>query len=181
MARKKESERRRERDSISNVDVFSISNLFFCNYYIARNKKFTHTFIGKTSNLVSTQLLADYVMRSVCKEAGKRQRDAYQSSAWNTSFCKGAADTIRNRCSELRRMQETVTPETAGTAIIIVSLYKTEYDANSAFVRDSLGIKTTITKSRERGAGVGYYAGKEFGNNINLSGQVGNKSTLYIS
>ena len=161
--------------------AMSISNLFFCNYYITRTRKFTHTFIGKTSNVVSAQLLSDYVMRSVRKEAGKRQRDEWLPSSWNTSFCKGAADTIRSRCLELRKIQETVTPENKSNALVIISLYKSESEANAMFLKESLGITTKQTVSRERSAGNGYYAGKEFGNNINLSTQVSNKQTLYIS
>jgi hypothetical protein len=158
----------------------SISKLFFCKYYFARGPKFTHTFVGKTSNVVTAQMMADYVIRSVRREAAKRQRSESLPNSWYTSFCKGASVTIMDRCNALRVDQETNT-ESNGTALVVTELYKTEEDLNSAFIKDMLNLKLKSAKSKEHRAGYGYNDGKDYGNNINLSGQIGNNSnTLRI-
>jgi hypothetical protein len=155
----------------------SIAQLFFCNYYFFRGYKYTHSFVGKTSNVTTAQMMVEYVIKSIVKQAGKQQRNEGRTHSWNTSFCKGASVVIMQKCAEMRKLKETEAP-TSGTSLVLADLYKAEFDLNSEFIKNALNLKIKTSKSKERTAGAGYNAGKEFGDTINLSGQGGNNSSV---
>jgi hypothetical protein len=152
--------------------AMSVANLFFCNYFYTKTRAgFRHSFVGKTSNAVTAKMMAEYVISSIRKEAGKRARAESLTSSWVTSFCKGGSDVVYQRCKELRAAQES-SDACTGTSLVLASLYKTETDANAEFIRIGLGLKLSSSKTSERRAGFGYNDGADFGKGINLALQV---------
>jgi len=162
----------------------SIAKLYFCNYFsqLGGGTKFKHVFVGKTSNATTAHLMADYVIKSVTKEAAKQTKAEGRSSTWKTSFVKGAANVIHHRCNEMIAAQSNeVHTRGNGTTVALSSIYKTEKEENEAFIKDELGYNLRSSKSRERPAGYdGFNAGAAFGKGVGLNTQVSNGSQLRI-
>lgn len=159
----------------------SIAQLFFCTYYFQRGagKLATHAFIGKQSNAVTAQEMAEYVVGSVFKEL--RKRFGSETSPEARSFAVGVETTIRNRCYELRKAaeQESAAAPTmsTGTALVLASLYASEKAANDAWTAEHVG-KLVVQKDRTKGVlGHAYAAGKAHGASISLNRQVGGSTS----
>ena len=153
----------------------SIAGLFFCNYYSQRGKNLTHKFVGKASNALTAQMMSEYIIKSIKSEAGKISRKEKMTSAWITSFYKGAASIISDRCTELREKQSTEMVSTTGTSIVLSSLYKSEQDANDTFLAEmGIGLRTRAS-TEHRATMSGFSAGKEFGKGLSLNNQVTSK------
>jgi len=153
-----------------------IGELFFCKYFFVamRDGKVKHYFVGRLSNVVTAKEISDYVIKSIMREANTKKKLAYDPHAFWLNFAKGAADAVYNRCKELRLAAERESSEVStGTSLVLASVYRTELEANSAYLRDVLNVTLKSRPSRERGAGDGYHSGKEFGNGIPLHRQVG--------
>ena len=154
----------------------AIAQLYFCYYYSrahpSRSDLCFHHFIGKQSNVVTSREMAKYIVASILSEANKRKTAEKQSWAWHTSFCKGAAAKVYERCKELRATAERSSQPATGTAIVLASVYATELTANQQFLAD-LGVHLVTKASRQRSAQRdGYESGQAFGSNISLNRQL---------
>lgn len=156
----------------------SVAKLFFCKYLfiVATKAKHTHhIFFGRHSNAITASEVAKFVVLSIMREAGKRQRENFGDNAWKRSFCTGAALRISQRVEEIQRAAEKadVALGSPGKAVALATVYQQEEEANNQFVEESLG-----RKPKQRGGGsknfIGNAAreGAEFGDTINLNRQV---------
>ena len=152
----------------------SISKLCFCYIFMTKRSDGIHlTFIGRESNRITAQEMTQYVIESIRKEG---QRRAKGDSAWHLSFNKGAAARIHDRCEQLRDSAERESQGTStGTSLVLASVYRTEQDANLAFLK-ALGIrlgKSGSGHSQRRTNYEAYAQGNEFGKSVSLHRQVG--------
>jgi magnesium-transporting ATPase (P-type) len=160
--------------------AYGIAQLFFCKYYFIGYTDKTlchHFFIGKESNAVTAQLVAEHAIKSVRKEAAAYVRDGGPGTP--RDFCKGATARIYQRCTELRRAAEAEsaaapTQTSTGTALVLASLYKTEENANDAFLAQ-LGLNLREGKSRERSVSsiTALRAGAAYGDKVHLGRSIG--------
>lgn len=146
----------------------NVSDLFFCKYYFQRagsGKQATHTFLGKVSNATTASIVADFVVRSVLKEASRRYGSAISPEARN--FAVGVARRIGERVRELRREESVATP---GTALVLASLYDSEKKANDSWLAlQGVTLKITTASTKAVTNAAAYHAGKDFGNRVSLS------------
>lgn len=172
------TEAREEQSSTISADKWarslasSVASLFFCNYYYCRTAsagKDEHYFIGKQSNVVTAAYMAEYLIKSVKREATKRYKSP--TSPEGRSFCVGTVNTIRRRVEEMKR---SAAPDAApGTAVVLANLYKLERDANEQWLANK-GVTLHTAKARTDNSIVGdaYYAGREHGKSVSLNQQV---------
>ena len=146
-----------------------VGKLFFCKYYYqkGRGKSDTHCFVGRLSNTQTAKEMLPWLVKALRAEA---YRLAPKDGAFRTTFLKAAAQRIFDRCEAL--IKEPVAEAVPGTAVVLASYYRTEMDANLAFLKDQ-GTKLSTKISRERHVGLaGYAEGTAFGSSINLSRQL---------
>lgn len=163
------------------VVVMSIANLFFCKYYYKTRIATIHNIVGKTSNVVTAQLLAQYVMKSIEKE-GAALLKSDKSSGYVNSFKKGVANTIAIRCRDMIKVQETdVFTKTNGTSVVLKSIYDSEKSENDAFVA-SLGHRLSVGPQRRASVYTNAYEhGGMFGKGISLNASIGSQNVVRIS
>jgi hypothetical protein len=169
----------------------SMAELFFCGYFFIRQGagKDSHHFIGRQSNVVTARYMAEYIVKSVRKEAAKRFRTA--TTPEGRSFGVGATRSIAQRVRELKAadVEKADIPETAtatndvplkmvggvpGSALALAKFEEAETKANDAFYATIYSKPVKETKERASTIQSGAYReGKEFGNKVNLSQQVG--------
>lgn len=151
-----------------------IGQLFFCRYYYGQKINGTqciHHFVGKESNAMTAAVMADWIVKSILKEA----RSIYKqnTSPGARSFALGAYEILFTRIQDIKKAQQaTSEASTPGTGMVLFDLYKSEAEANEAFMNEG-GIK--LKKGVARRSKIqtsAYNAGKEFGYGINLSPQV---------
>lgn len=156
----------------------SIAQGFFCTYFFSRGagKLATHSFVGKQSNAITAQELAEYVIASVFKEL--RARYGSETAPEARSFAVGVESAVRARCAAMRREAELAEkPASDGRALVLASLYASEKLANDAWVAQHVG-KLVTQKDRTKGVqGLAYAAGKVHGNSISLNRQVGGSAS----
>jgi len=156
----------------------AIAKLYFCEYFFMRGWKQSemhHYFVGRESNVVTAQEMAVYVVRSINKEARVQTRLHFAGGQFERDFCKGAAAAIWKRCKEIRTTAEAQDQPVAstGTTLVLASLYKQEQERNEKLISEKHG-ELDVKKDRQSAAGAtAYYAGKNFGNKINLNRQIG--------
>lgn len=162
----------------------TIAKLFFCKYVVGPKTnawKGRHYFVGKESNATTAMLMSEYVVTSVLKQARRLYKD--DSCPEARSFAVGVADNLRIRVRELIAAQATESDAAPGTALVLANLYASEVSANDEFMLQ-IGFKTKPSTSRGKSSvqSNAYDTGREFGNTINLSSQIGNtkSSTLRI-
>lgn len=175
-----------------------VGNLFFCKYlhmaYPHSGDK--HAFIGKSVNVATATYMAEYVIRSIAREAEEAHktyvsdtklnalfdfdgdtRPEAPKGAWIAAFCAAAAQVVAQRCRELREASERQNAQGAGTGTSLVIIYKSELDANMDFIRNKLGLNIGhMSAGRYRDVGSARSAGTSYGASINLSQQIGNSS-----
>lgn len=156
-----------------------VAKLFFCNYYYGTKVNATrmnHHFIGKSSNVVTAALMADFLIHSILKEC--RSRGWHNLSCEARSFATGAVRVITERVKALMKSPE---GESESTALVVRNLYETEFEANEAFI-ESTGTRL-VTKSARSTAvdGRAYAAGKDYGSKVGLDIQVANRNALRIN
>jgi len=156
-----------------------IAQLFFCKYYYGRKingTKIEHHFVGKASNAATAALMSDYVIASVLKEC--RKNWGHNLAPESRSFSMGVAAKIRERIAEM--IKEAKPEGSDSTSLVVVELYKTEQDANEAFIKAS-GTELVSKASRSTHINMkAYAAGKEYGNGIGLNNQVTGRNQLKI-
>lgn len=150
----------------------SAAELFFCSYHYQRTNtsgKDHHFFVGKQSNVVTAQHVAEYLIRSIKKEATKR----YQSptSPYGRSFCVGAMRAIHTRVQAMVKDEVESAP---GTALVLANLHASERIENDKWL---VAQGTTVVEGKSRAdnslrAGA-FYDGKDYGSKVSLNQQVG--------
>jgi len=150
----------------------AIARLFFCEYFFisVTNDKCRHYFIGKESNVLTAIEMTAFVIGSIRKEGIQRGKGATSPSAFARNFAKGAADSVSNRCHEIRTAKPAGT--STGTSLVLASLYETEIAANKEYISNSMGVALRTRKPKEKAIGAGYFAGMEFGKSIPLNVQL---------
>ncbi len=150
----------------------SVAKLFFCRYYSSEGKqsdKRVHHFVGKESNATTAALMAEYINNSIVKECRKRFKGDLTPDA--RAFGVGAADKIRERVYEMTTSGK-AEGVSESTAIVVRDIYKTELEANEAYL-ESRGVK--LVKGRGSSKNVrrdAYNSGKEFGQGVGLNTQI---------
>lgn len=152
----------------------AIAHLYFCEYFYTTYHlphKIVHYFIGRESNTVTAREMAQYVVRSIQREAGKRKRELGVNGPWERSFCNGASHHIYHRCNELRRAAEAteVPKASTGTSLVLVAVYASEELANKALISDLKLKKGRSNEITNHAAGA---AGYQFGGTVSLNRQV---------
>ena len=155
----------------------AIAKLFFCYLYMENkpaNEKGTgskrkYFFIGKESNVITAILMADYIIKTIVKEQKK--------NGYSRSFCNGAAQKVAQRVLEIINSATIQDGESTCTDLAIISIYKSEEQANKEFAEKTAG-KLVAAKSRATANNASdYLAGNAYGNGISLNGQIsGSKS-----
>jgi hypothetical protein len=165
-----------------------ISRLFFCKYYRQSAKDgVKYFYVGRAVNVATCQLMVEYVMVNIVKEAKKRAAQSKLASVigtsmpgtgfgkdWEYGFCLGASEAVRVKCEELIKQREAEGiegEEGSGTALMVVSMSKQETHANMAFL-ETLGVNLVVSGIKQAQNGAAYAAGAKHGSSINLSRQV---------
>jgi len=156
----------------------AVAELFFCKYFFDRPRhrkagQIYHWFVGRESNVTTAKLMADYVIKSIMSEANSKWKQQPDPGPWWTSFCKGAAAAVDQRCYKLREMRDEQTAAvSSSTALVLTSVYKKEMEANLEFTK-AKGLELTPTKTRQKEITEGYREGLAFGATISLNNQIG--------
>ena len=120
--------------------------------------------------------MSEYVIASVLKEC--RKNWGHNLAPESRSFSMGAAAKIGERVLEM--IKEAKPEGYESTSLVVQELYKTEQDANAAFIKAS---GTTLVSKASRSTHINpkaYAAGKEYGNGIGLNNQVTARNQLKI-
>jgi|GEM_PF-6145181 len=160
----------------------AIAKLYFCTCYFKNTvpletsnakKKCTYFFVGKESNVLTAKLMAEYLMKSIESERVK--------TAQGVIFNIGAANAIYWRVHDIIENNVENKEFSESTALAIVNLHKSEADANDEFIRNK-GLKLEVSKNRKTKINdwESFNKGREFGNKINLSGQIAGKKQAAI-
>lgn len=154
-----------------------MGDLFFC--YTINGHKINGTqqhyiFVGTESNAATAMVMTDFIIKSVMKEGRKLYKQ--NTSPECRSFCLGAAARLRARVDQMIAEAKSVDqPGEPGSALVLASMYDTEATCNTSLAE----VLFDITHSKGRSSNVksdAYSAGKQFGDKINLSLQVGGAS-----
>jgi hypothetical protein len=181
----------------------SIAELFFCAYlYAGKGSTTRHFFIGKHSNAVTASLVAEFVVRSVNREAGRftranrervqgafgisgeRQR-LFGIGGTERDFGWGAAVHIRKRVSELRtdaRQAEESTPtntaepsppgRSPGSMLVLASIYSEEESCNEDYIARRYPNLRSSGRRPRASLSDAFAAGRAFGTTVSLSPQL---------
>lgn len=170
----------------------AIARMYFCHYHYQTmggnagpTQKAVHNFVGRHSNVVTAQEMAEFVVTSVNREAQKYQRGTGGTYADYRAFAQGAAGRVFQRCAaiETEAKSQGVKPDEAedleqltqgppGTALVIATLYKTELDANAHFVEHHIGKLGSGRRMTIAANTTARRAGAEFGSKVSLHTQV---------
>lgn len=150
-----------------------IASLFFCNYYFMRpdtGKQATHVFIGKESNATTAQYMAEFVVKSVLKEAARMYGSATAPEA--RCFAVGVVNKLVDRVKQLKAAG--TEDHVPGTALMLINLYDSEKLANATWLTEQ-GVKLKSRVSTQKGItnAAAFHAGKDFGAKVSLAPQVG--------
>ena len=173
------------------------ATLFFCSYFYRRTREGAHTvehsFVGRHSNVVTAQEMAEYLVLSVHAEATRYQRAHGGNYAQYRAFAQGATQRIVARCHELRCAASTGAPQGAeagvgasttsaqpeGTidrsmGLVLASVYEKEKRANDSYIAQSLQLKVRERSTRERFSPDydARRAGAEYGGRVSLNRQL---------
>jgi hypothetical protein len=181
----------------------AIGRMCFCHYYYQTlggnagpTQKALHTFIGLESNVTTAKEMARFVVESVNREAQRYQRSIGGGYADYRAFAQGAAAKIRLRCAVIQHEASTqgvaeqaveaddhasLAKSGAGTALVLASLYKTEEDANKAWMEErKIDLKPGRSQSIDTRRGYAHKAGAEYGAKVSLHRQVGGSAKNQI-
>lgn len=136
----------------------NVAQLNFCLYWFIRGlrkgQSYQHRLIGRTSNVVGTKIMAEYLEQAIERIARERYENdpARYFSKAGIAYREGMADRICARLQERRREQmeedrrkareqkaRTSHPGSApstSTALTIVDVTKSEWDGNAEFEYD---------------------------------------------
>jgi hypothetical protein len=144
----------------------AVGSMMFCEcYFIRQGKgKVAMYFVGLDTNAAAAAELAMRVVKSIMSEANSKWKLQADPGPWWTNFCKGAADTVSERCKDLRKFGG----YTEGTALVLANHFENERKTNLALMNSKLRLRTD--KGREHGSlGDGYIAGRTFGKGVEIN------------
>jgi hypothetical protein len=147
----------------------AVAKLFFCTYSYTPPKEQRvgkHYFIGKATNALAAEAMARYLIDGIQKESWAQARARGQDSTFARAFCLGAALAINARVVEM--MKKPPADSAPGTALVLVDYYKQELVANEDWMKKNMQLKDANTRFRA-GSGDGLYAGKAYGNRVDLT------------
>lgn len=157
----------------------AIAKLFFCEYFfiLRTGRETLHYFVGKESNVATSEGMFEYVVKSIDKEAQKvaKEQTGNPSGTFWRSFCKGAAYAIYERCKEIRANAEKPAAS-PGTSLVLASVYASEKIANDHYIALHHRVREVTSHQRTPDYSAAA-AGKAFGNKINLNNQIGGPTT----
>jgi DUF1365 family protein len=133
----------------------------------------THHFIGRQSNAITANEMAQYVVSSVFKEL--RARYGSETSPEARSFATGVETKLRQRVRELKAAAAAdAKAATPGTSLVLVDLYASETAANAAWIKaQGVALKTQASRTKDTVSGSAYAAGKDYGGKVSLNTQLG--------
>lgn len=157
----------------------SVADLFFCTYVTSKGRSAhfgTHYFIGRTSNATTAALVAEFVVKSIRREACAQMRRQGEGNAFLRAFCWGAQAAVAERVRELKKNPEQTAQATnagPGTALVLASVYDTEQEANRRYMMQRW---ETLRTSRDRSRPVNNWGalqqGKAYGATVSLRPQM---------
>ena len=160
----------------------SAAKLYFCKCFTSKmregevknwRKRCHYYFIGRESNTITAKLMAEYLIKSIERE--QRKLGAGES------FNLGAAYAIAHRVVNIIENKEQSSEFSERTALVIVSLHKSEQSANDNYIANQ-GI--VLVNERQRKANINnwgdYSKGSSFGQNISLNNQISGKKQTAI-
>ena len=142
------------------------ARLMMCTYFIGEKTSVTKTvgvFVGKESNTISAQLLAEFVCTSIRREV--RARYKYDTAALGRSYATGVTVEINRRVSALLAGP-------GGGADSVALVRQTEAQKNDEFVAENMKIGKAKASKHLEIDNKAYAAGHEFGAKIQLTRQV---------
>lgn len=157
----------------------AIAKLYFCRVITYMGDRRTNTrfaFVGRISNVRTASLMAGFVVSAILTNARKERRRLGEKSAFESSFCLGAARRIGIRVMEMLDSDEMST----GMSLMVVDVTEQE---NQEFVTAMFPEGTSMIKTKSRGATNmnGYSKGDRYGNKIGLNNQLENEKKERIS
>lgn len=157
------------------IMVNAIAELYFCKYYYVpsrRKNHYSHFFVGKHSNAITAAEISKYVVVTLKRAAGRERRK--HGSHYQSSFLKGAAFRIQERCRELIEASKADSIQVSESkALVLADVYSVELAAAADWMdQQHPGMRETKHTSRPVRDSAGYYAGREAANTVGLRPQV---------
>lgn len=167
----------------------AIARMYFCHYHYhtmggnaGPTQKAVHVFVGRESNVVTAQEMAQFVVESVNREAQRYQRSIGGKYSDYRAFAQGAMLRIRERCAKIendakRKGVDDVPTDgevdaIPGTALVLASLYQNEASANASFVAHVFGELGTGRQQTFAPNQAARNAGSKYGSKVSLHQQV---------
>lgn len=155
----------------------AIADMCFCFYLITPAKQASQCvnwFIGRESNAISAAELAEWVVRSIWKEAQFRARSLGEGNEYARNFASAATAAVAARCEALKKAATATSTESApGTALVLANHYQVERVKNQEHLA-SEGIKLRNIASTRKALNNAHAlnSGREYGQSINLNRSV---------
>lgn len=157
--------------------IEGIAQLYFCRtiYFMYRDKRQVHHFIGRQSNVTTAIEMAQFIVKSINREARRGAKDNPYVPGYERAFCKGAAAAVWHRCKAIREAAEAKDAPQAstGTALVLASLYRTELEKNEQEITERYQGRIQKKKDKQRAADYeAFNSGNRYGASLNLHRQV---------
>lgn len=157
----------------------AVAELYFCKFYSSTIPQYKriYTFVGLESNANAALDMTRWIIKSIQKEALAERRRRGEGEPFENSFLNAAGKRVAWRCDEMKvqGIKEQEQEKTPGTALVLANFYDTEAQANARHIEVVLNVKFAKPKkstARESHA-IGKLAGDRYGQQINLSRQIG--------
>lgn len=162
----------------ANTIVHGVSKMLFCTYFVRPSTKKNmsiHCFCGTPENVAAAVMLARFLVEGVLSEGTRQARIQApgHESAWRRSFGTGASSKLYSRCmDEMKKPPENMS---AGTALVLTSLYQKAQETNTMVLQEKYGIRLRArTDGRKKSAmGDALSAGNAHGAKMNLGRNLG--------
>lgn len=126
----------------------AVATLFFSVYvasYTNNDNKGKHYFIGKEENATTAMLMAEFVVRSIKKEAERIMKERRAEGEdlrwpWFRAFGSGAALRVAERVAEIMKEREAM-KASPGTSLVLASVYQLEREANEKWKKENMSTK----------------------------------------
>lgn len=152
-----------------------IADLFFCRYVFipaSKAKDVRHMFIGRESNAVTAQMMAQYLVDSIHREGRRRQRQAGQNNNWFRVFCLAAVQAVNRKADALKQKPD-LAEATPGTALVLADLYQTEQQLNDQWLSEQMKVKKAPpTRPKVDYDETAASAGRQYGSSLSLNQQL---------
>jgi len=167
--------------SVWKAFVFNAAaSLYGCKTYRSTGRNGQIYIIGLDHNRQVTISMSQYLIKSIEREAKQ-----YTGSGrrFLNNFRKGAAIGITQQTKKIinereaaaqQAKQEAIRTTETGQAIVLADYYKNQIVLNNSFLRDQ-GVRLQSSRSSVTDHS-GYSAGKSYGSNVSLNGQINSSS-----